>query len=585
MDKQSSTPLTDRENLLVESFRVLSSDLDIDTVTKNSLGILIKRFDAEAACLFLTDLRDYQMRACCISSEVPDKVHILPLDDENNIIGWKVDSTEPIMIDKIDESSEYFNTIKKAINITPKNMLGIPLFAGGEFLGVIQVINGRNGKGFINDDLDIIEVVGERIALTLRNAWILEEAVRASEESKSLYEVGIALSGSFELEDLLDKILENLRRVIEFNMAIIYLVDPNDGTINKIATKGVENPDDKKIHLKIGQGVCGRVAESGQGIIISDVDKNDDYIAFRPQTKSEMAVPLIADHTVIGVFNVENDNADAYTDRDLQLMTGFASMAAVSIERAKLLKERMAAKRIEHELSIARRIQKTFLPADNPVINGFDIAGVNIPSQEVGGDYYDFIHIVEDQWGIAIGDVAGNGIPASLIMAAYRAGLKAEIRNNFAIRAILKKVNNLLYESIERDRYVTAVYGVLDSKNKLLTFSNAGHNPPILRRANGNLEYLKDGGLALGIFPQSEYKESSVFLNSGDILLFYTDGVTEVDNKKNEEFGEERLIDVLHKVEKLSSSEIVKEIIKEVRKFGSMASLPDDLTLVSIKAL
>jgi sigma-B regulation protein RsbU (phosphoserine phosphatase) len=266
-------------------------------------------------------------------------------------------------------------------------------------------------------------------------------------------------------------------------------------------------------------------------------------------------------------------------------MTGFASMAAVSIERAKLLKERMATKRIEHELSIARRIQKTFLPANNPIINGFDIAGVNIPSQEVGGDYYDFIHIVEDQWGIAIGDVAGNGIPASLIMAAYRAGLKAEIRNNFAIRAILKKVNNLLYESIERDRYVTAVYGVLDSKNKLLTFSNAGHNPPILRRVNGNLEYLRDGGLALGIFPQSEYKESSVFLNSGDILLFYTDGVTEVPNKKNEEFGEERLIDVLNKVEKLSSHKIVKEIISEVRKFGSMASLPDDLTLVSIKAL
>jgi sigma-B regulation protein RsbU (phosphoserine phosphatase) len=342
---------------------------------------------------------------------------------------------------------------------------------------------------------------------------------------------------------------------------------------------------EEKLHLKVGQGITGRVAETGQGIIVSDVTRNLDYIAFRPQTKSEMAAPLKVGDTVIGAFNLESDKAGAYGQHDLDLLNAFASLAAITIERARLYSERMSARKIADELTIARRIQETFLPSQDPVVNGFDISGLNIPSADVGGDYYDFIPIVENHLGVAIGDVSGKGIPAALIMAAFRASLKAEIRNNFAIRAILMKVNNLLYESIERDNYVTAIYSVLDSKHRVMTFSNAGHNPPILRRADGRVEQLQEGGLALGTFSNSTYEERPVSLATGDILLFYTDGVTEAKNDRDEEFGIDRLLACLEESKGKSAKEIINFIVDCANKFASRAKESDDLTLIVIKAL
>jgi len=414
---------------------------------------------------------------------------------------------------------------------------------------------------------------------------MLQEANSASDEAKSLYEIGLALSGSLELDGLLDKILENLARVIDCDIGMIYLLNPENGTIDQIATHGMEEISADQIRLKIGQGICGRVVQTGESIMLSDVHKNDFYIAHRAETKSEMAVPLKTNNVIVGVLNVESDNPNAYKNHELELLNTFASLAAVSIERAKLHKEMMAARRMEDELSIARRIQKTFLPSQNPAINGFDVAGINIPSEEVGGDYYGFIPIVENQFGIAIGDVAGKGIPASLIMAAFRASLKAEIRNNFGIRTILKKVNNLLYESIESGRFVTAAYGVLDSKNKIFTYSNAGHNPPILFKVSNEIQYLNEGGLVLGVLPDSTYVESSIFLSSGDILLFYTDGVTEITNGKGEEFGEKRLIDTVNASKNSSSQDIINFIVNETNKFGNNESRFDDLTIIAIKAL
>jgi sigma-B regulation protein RsbU (phosphoserine phosphatase) len=347
----------------------------------------------------------------------------------------------------------------------------------------------------------------------------------------------------------------------------------------------MEETVQEQLHLKMGQGICGRVAQTGNGVIASDVRANPDYIALRSQTMSEMAVPVKIENNVIGVFNVESDTADAYTKHDLELMSGFASLAAVSIERARMHRERLVARQLEDELAIARRIQMTFLPPGDPEIPGFDVAGINIPSTAVGGDYYDFIPIVSNQFGIAIGDVSGKGIPASLIMAAFRASLKAEIRNNFAIRAILNKVNNLLYESIERDRFVTAVYGVLDSKNKIFTFSNAGHNPPILKRLSGEVAYLNEGGVALGAIPNSVYEERPISLIKGDILLFYTDGVTEVINENGGEFGVHRLLHSLDRSRHLAAREIIDSIVRETREYSSAKREIDDLTIIVIKTL
>jgi sigma-B regulation protein RsbU (phosphoserine phosphatase) len=573
------------EARLLDALAVINSDIRLKTAVKNVISTLIDMFVCEAANVVLLDLRTYSLSSYSSTRSNSDEIRVISRECSEELISWRSSNRVPVLVNNLADDEKFNASVGGCFDVVPRSIISAPLFAGGEYFGVIQAVNSGNQDGFSQTQLELLSNLGVHVALILRNSWILEEAIRGSREARSLYEVGIALSTSLDIDDLLDKILENLGRVIRFDSAVIYLVDPLSGTIKQILGCGMPDASEEKLHLKVGQGITGRVAETGNGIIVSDVSNNPDYIAFRPQTKSEMAAPLKVGDTVIGAFNLESDKPKAYNQHDLDLLNAFASLAAITIERARLYIERMAARRINDELSIARRIQITFLPAQDPQINGFDISGINIPSADVGGDYYDFIPIVENQLGVAIGDVSGKGIPAALIMAAFRASLKAEIRNNFAIRAILMKVNNLLFESLERNNYVTAIYSVLDSKNRVLTFSNAGHNPPLLRRTNGQIQDLREGGLALGTFANSAYEERPVSLESGDILLFYTDGVTEAKNKADEEFGLTRLLQCLEDSKGQSAKNIINFIVDRTRAFASREKEMDDLTLIVIKAL
>ncbi|MDH4223786.1 MAG: GAF domain-containing protein [candidate division Zixibacteria bacterium] len=305
-----------------------------------------------------------------------------------------------------------------------------------------------------------------------------ERNTKEALEAQILLDVARLISSSLDLDEVLELMLDSLKRMLKYDAAAIFLIDKKKQEVGEIKTRGYDLALEQDLILKVGQGLVGWVAEHKEPVIVQDVEKDSRYIQARHETKSEIVVPIMTDQRIIGVFNLESNEVNSYSSDDLNLLTAFASHCAVAIERTRLHKEILIKHKLEEELLIARRIQESFLPHKDPVLSGFDISGINISSEQVGGDYYDFIPIVENQIGIAIGDVSGKGIPASLIMASFRASLIAEIRNNYAIRTIFFKVNNLLYESIERENYVTAVYGVLNVENKIFTFSNAGHNPP-----------------------------------------------------------------------------------------------------------
>jgi sigma-B regulation protein RsbU (phosphoserine phosphatase) len=394
------------------------------------------------------------------------------------------------------------------------------------------------------------------------------------------------MSSSLELDEVLHDMMGALKKVVDYDAVGIFLVKRKTNRVEPRVWQGYAGADPRE-HLapKVGEGLVGWVVEHGEGVYVPDTSQDERYFEGRQQTRSELVVPIKADNVTIGAFNLESDKLDAYSEDDLKFLTVFASQAAVSIERARLYKQRLSSRNIQEQLNIARMIQSSFLPRRNPEIRGFDVAGRNISSHEVGGDYYDFIEIVDNQLGIAIADVSGKGIPASLIMAAFRASLIAEIRNNYAIRTILQKVNRLLIESIDRGNFVTAVYGVLDSKNRIFTFSNAGHNPPILIRSDGSSEELTEGGLALGIIDGQSYEERPIYVAPGDLIVCFTDGVTETKNAADELFGEKRLISILADNRKKSAEELVQLVIDSVNQFTSEDAEPDDLTLIVIKAL
>ncbi|HWR82676.1 MAG TPA: PP2C family protein-serine/threonine phosphatase, partial [Candidatus Deferrimicrobium sp.] len=282
---------------------------------------------------------------------------------------------------------------------------------------------------------------------------------------------------------------------------------------------------------------------------------------------------------------LESDKLGAFDSHDVALLSAFASQAAISIERARLHQKILSGQKIEEQLNIARQIQRTFLPTADPIIPAYDLAGRNVSSEQVGGDYYDFIRIVDHQTGIAIGDVSGKGIPASLIMASFRASLIAEVRNNYAIRIICGKVNNLLCESLQPGNFVTAVYGVLDSKNHILTFANCGHDLPILIRKRGDIEFLREGGPALGITRDVTFEERPVVLNAGDVVMFYTDGVSEVFGSDGRQFGSQRLVEIVQQVKDQPARAILDAVHGAVTRFASPQHVFDDLTMIVLKRL
>jgi sigma-B regulation protein RsbU (phosphoserine phosphatase) len=463
-----------------------------------------------------------------------------------------------------------------------QGILTLPLKRRGEPLGV-AVLTKLDPTRPSDEDLSFIRELSIQLAIAVGNARIYAEATREKVQNHLLLELGTKISVSLDTNQLLEQILDLVFQVVRYDAAGIYLVDKKTQWIDQQAIRGYDSNSGDAVRLKVGRGLIGWVAKTGRPVIVPDVLHDDRYVNARPQTRSEMVAPLRAGTEIIGAFNLESDEPDAYEPEDLELLMTFASQAAVAIERTRLHAEVLETRRLEEELSIGQRIQRTFLPERDPKIPNFDLSGANYSSGIVGGDYYDYVRIAEGHLGIVVADVSGKGIPAALIMAAFRASLIAEVRNNYAIRTVFAKVNKLLWESIEIDRFVTAIYGVLDIQARRFTYVNAGHNPGILYRgATDTFENLDSTGPLLGTLESATFKERQVEIRPNDILTLYTDGITESMNATQELFGEERLKDVVRSRKAGSAAEILRGIRETVHAFSGREP-EDDLTLVVLK--
>ncbi len=411
------------------------------------------------------------------------------------------------------------------------------------------------------------------------------EALSFETKFRLLLDITRTISRSLDLDETLSLIIDSVKSFVPYDAAAIYVLETNgrDRRIRATVHRGYDETSMERL-LRLGEGFVGWVVQSGGAIVIPDVRNDRRYISSDPHTMSEIVVPIIANNRIIGALNLESRTLDAYKAADLEVLTLFASAAAISIEKAILHQERLEKRRLESELAIARQVQRSLLPDKDPTVEGFDIAGLTVPNEAVGGDYYDFIPFPNHQLGIAIADVSGKGIPAALIMATFRACLRAQVRNDFSIRVILRKVNYLLWESLDSSQYVTAIYGVLDPVSRRFSYGDAGHNPALLMHADGTYEELSCGNTVLGLFEDRKYIECYCNLQPGDLVVLYTDGVTEAGHD-GEEFGLARLVDTIRCHRQASARDLVQTIYREVQGFAGPGSLGDDLTVVAIKAL
>jgi sigma-B regulation protein RsbU (phosphoserine phosphatase) len=414
---------------------------------------------------------------------------------------------------------------------------------------------------------------------------------------RMLLDITKTISRSLDLDEVLNLVMDTLDSLIPYDAAGIYLVKcerplieweggPDETCVfHTQAVRGYDIDDLQELRLKMGEGLIGHVALSGKPFVSPDVRNEPRYINARARTRSELVAPIISNEEVIGVFDLESDELNAYSNDDVEVLLLLASQVAIIIEKSMLHEQLIEKQRLQAQLEIARDVQLQLLPAKDPQLEGFDISAYNFPTEEVSGDYYDWVRIYEDQIGIVIADVSGKGVPAALLMAFLRASLRAATHIGYSPHISMSKVNYLLWESIERNQFVTAFYGVLDAMNGTLAYSNAGHNPPILMEVDGSVHFETRGGVPLGMFRDSRYYEYYATIDPGQIFLLYTDGATEATDLAGEEYGRDRLVDAIRRSRDLPAREMIDFLHQDLMEWTDGRNPPDDVTFFIVKAL
>ena len=388
------------------------------------------------------------------------------------------------------------------------------------------------------------------------------------------------ISSILDLEQLIDKVVNEIARSFGCVDSDIYLHDEERGELSLVCAHGCAGCDlcGPGHSLKIGKGMVGYVASTGQMHYAPDVRQDPYYIGCEESTLSEVAIPLHVEGQLVGVFTASHTDLDAFTACQLRLLQALCSDVAVAIHNARRFQqERKQREQMTREAREARVIQQALLPKTSPCIPGFTVSGLSIPVGAVGGDWYDFIPMEKGRWGLVLADVSGKGTAAALLMSATRGMLRSLVEAACTPGEVLGKLNRLLIEDFPAGRFVTMVYGVLDPAKRTLTFANAGHPRPLLLTGESAQFLDVERGIPLGLGP-GDFSEVEVNLPMGSRLVFYSDGITEALNQTDEEYGLVRLQEHFSRADASAES-----LLEDVRSFADGSCLRDDASVILVK--
>lgn len=452
---------------------------------------------------------------------------------------------------------------------------------------ITEVPGSRN----VNTIIHLNDILRKRdIETTIQEMATPADVLKAKSDIRSLAVINAvsqALALHQPLAELMERIMDLIFENVPMDRGVLMLKEGNPPQpISKVIR--IHNRNLARQKIKVSQSIVNLALEKHSAVLITNASLDprlggqDSVITLN--IRSAICVPLWNNREIIGVLYADRTALlEQFTEDDLRLLTLLANLAAVKIQGALDLERLFESERMKKELSQAAQIQKDLLPRQNPVCGKFSIAGTNIPAEQVGGDYYDFISIDPGRLGIIIADVSGKGISAALLMASLRAALHVEIRPEIKINDMAGRLNDFVHQSAAVNRFITFFFCELDLTTGGLKYINAGHNPPLLVRRGGEIGRLEPGGFCLGMFPSVVYEAREVCLEVGDAVVLFTDGVTDSRDTENREFGEDRLIEAVRKNIDRPSEEIIDRVRAELEDFSKGTPPFDDMTLVVMK--
>jgi sigma-B regulation protein RsbU (phosphoserine phosphatase) len=401
---------------------------------------------------------------------------------------------------------------------------------------------------------------------------------------ESLIEASKLLNTTLDLDELLKVILNLATKNLNADRGTIYLIDYERKELWSRVLKGKELVE---IRLPLGTGIAGAVAETGETVNLEDAWKDKRFFsAFDVRTgyvtKTMLCMPMKnREKKIIGVFQIINKHKGVFSKEDEQFLAAFSDHVALAIENAFLLQARIEQERVERELQIAAEIQNKLLPKELPAIKGYQIDAIAVPCKTIGGDYYDVIPIDDENFVLVVADVSGKGIPASLLVSTLNAALYAYIQTSISLSDLVQKLNAIIYKNTPSERYITFFISILNTRRHQLMYVNAGHNfPYIFKSARDEVQKLGAGGLPLGMFDHAEYTSEIVTIEPNNVLVLYSDGVTEAMDKKYEEYGEERFTKCIASHLGLDVPALKSSVVEDIQKFVGSEPQSDDLTLM-----
>jgi serine phosphatase RsbU (regulator of sigma subunit) len=400
--------------------------------------------------------------------------------------------------------------------------------------------------------------------------------------------VGVALLGSSGLDETLNQVASLVFEAVPAERCVIMLRDDEDAGNMKIRVARIRGKEETIEEVRISRTVMDEVLKNGKSVLTADA-QHDPRFASQTMAlsgiRSVLAVPLSVDErNIFGLIYADSPTYEAtFSEEHLNILTTLASVASIRVENATLLEERLERERMERELELATEIQQRFQPAGPPQLPGYEFQGISFSCYEIGGDYYDFIERRDGRMLIALGDVSGKGTAAALLMSSLHAAIHAQISANSSLERTVSSVNQYLAENTPANRFVTLFAAELDPAAGKFKYINAGHNPPLIGRLDGSIEQLSSGGFPLGIIPTAEFELGELELNPGESLVIYSDGVSEANNLSGDEFGLDRLANVIKANLNASAAGMRDRVESALSSFTQTAPANDDITLVIVK--
>jgi phosphoserine phosphatase RsbU/P len=562
--------------------RQVTAVLDFEELLAQIPKLIARLIEYDAFAVYLIDPRRGEL-ITAYAVGYPDHVAPLPLKLGRGLVGAAVESQMPLLVNDVAGDPRY-------VTIVPgmASELVVPLLHKKRPIGALNVLSHHKDQ-FTAADVELLRQFAAHVAVGIVNARLFEGSRADADAFETLAEIGRDVTSVLELDELFARIAQSMRRLIDYRTFGIWLVS-GDGSELEIKHAVKYGDKIQMTGVPIGEGLIGYAALHREPVLVPDVSQDPRYINIVPDVRSELAIPMMLKDRCIGVLDLESPELDAFSKRDVEILTVLASQAAVAIENARLYETVRANEvRLEKEMRFAQRVQAALLPIGLPKrMKGVEVGARFAPARELGGDFHDFLAPETNMLAVALGDVSGKGVPAALysVFAAElirgRTFRRRYLPDRSGPASVLSSVNTILHQRQLEEYYCTLCYAIFDLKRRVVTLANSGLPYPIRASAEG-VSQIELPGVPLGSFPGSAYDELTFALHSGDLFVFCSDGVSEAMNADGEEFGAARLIDVVTQSRELAPRALVDAIFDAVEAFRQGFPPNDDMTAVAVR--